>query len=250
MKAVLDTTIQIDRILGSDKRISRIDKVLYGKELVSTTYVLGEYYKNIINDYITLYSIFLQENDVKQTGCRITENVFGRSQGRISKLFCNLAATCDYDIELIKDNLDIYLHILIERFNEELVDMLDETKCSRANASVVYEDGIPKLENISCTKRNKQCQICEFWNKRRQKLESLLDNDKYDTKLKEIIRKSLDDPNNFKGQNCWRLGDTIIVSEVLGLNNTAVCSSNKKDFEPICQLLGVKFISPNYGGLS
>ena len=250
MKAVLDTTIQIDRILGSDIRISRIDEVLKGKELVSTTYVLGEYYKNIINDYITLYNIFLQENDVKQTGCRITENVFGRSQGRMSKLFCNLAANCDYDIELIKDSLDNYLHILIDRFNDELVDLLDETKCNRANASVMYEDGIPKLENISCNKKCNQCEICEFWGKRIDKLKLLLDNDNYDAQLKEIIKKALDVPNNFKGQNCWKLGDTIIASEVLGLEDMVVCSSNKKDFEPVCDSLGVKFISPNYGDLS
>lgn len=247
MKALLDTTIQIDRILGSDNRKNSIDKVLKGKELVSTTYVLGEFYKNIINDYITLYNIFLQENDIKQTGCRITENVFGRSQGRISKLFHNLAANCDYDLELIKDNLDNYLHILIERFNEELVDILDETKCNRSNASVVYEDGVPKLENISCTKKSNQCQICEFWEKRKEKLQLLLDDDKYDKELKDIIKEALNNSNNFKGQNCWKLGDTIIASEAMGLKNIVVCSSNKKDFELICNLLGVKFISPNYG---
>ena len=61
MKVVLDTTIQIDRIFGSNKRLKRIDEVLRGNELISTTYVLGEYFYNIVNDYVTLYNIFLQE---------------------------------------------------------------------------------------------------------------------------------------------------------------------------------------------
>lgn len=59
MKALLDTTIQIDRIFGSDRRIARINEVLKGKQLISSTYVLGEYYKNIVNDFVTLSSIRL-----------------------------------------------------------------------------------------------------------------------------------------------------------------------------------------------
>lgn len=106
MKAHLDTTIQIDRIFGSNKRKNRISDVLEGKELVTSTYVLGEYYNNIINDYITLYNIFLQEKDIEQTGCRITEKVFGRRQGRMFKLFNDLAARCDYDLEMIECNLE------------------------------------------------------------------------------------------------------------------------------------------------
>ena len=59
MKALLDTTIQIDRIFGSDRRIARINEVLKGKQLISSTYVLGEYYRNIVYDVVTLYTIFL-----------------------------------------------------------------------------------------------------------------------------------------------------------------------------------------------
>ena len=59
MKALLDTTIQIDRIFGSDRRIARINEVLKGKQLISSTYVLGEYYKNIVNDFVTLYKILV-----------------------------------------------------------------------------------------------------------------------------------------------------------------------------------------------
>lgn len=249
MKALLDTTIQIDRIFGSDMRIGRINQILNGKELISTTYVLGEYYKNIVNDFVTLYNIFLQENSIVQTGCRITENIFGRKQGRMFKLFNIIASNCDYDIELIKDNLDNYLNLLIEKFNDDLVEILDNTKCNRANASVVYEDVISKLENISCTKKNKQCEICAFWEKRKKGLEKLLINPDYDDELKDIIKRSLNNMDNFKGKNCLKLGDTVITSESMGLIDTAICSSNKKDFEPICTALDVELLSPDYKGL-
>ncbi len=246
MKALLDTTIQIDRIFGSDRRIARINEVLKGKQLISSTYVLGEYYKNIVNDFVTLYNIFLQENDIKQTGCRITENIFGRSQSRIFKLFNNIAANCSYDLDLIKDSLENYVDILIGRFNEYLIDILDNTNCYRAKATVIYEDGIPILKNILCSKKNKQCCICEFWEKRQNELKKLLKNPEYNDDLKKIIKSALLDPNQFKGINCMKLGDTVIASEILGLTDTVICSSNKKDFEPICKSLNLKLISPDY----
>ncbi len=162
MKALLDTTIQIDRIFGSDRRIARINEVLKGKQLISSTYVLGEYYKNIVNDFVTLYNIFLQENDIKQTGCRITENIFGRSQSRIFKLFNNIAANCSYDLDLIKNSLENYVDILIGRFNEDLIDILDNTNCYRAKATVIYEDGIPILKNILCSKKTNNAAYVSF----------------------------------------------------------------------------------------
>lgn len=249
MRVVLDTTIQIDRILGSDKRIDRINEILYDKELITTTYVLGEYYKNIIQDYITLYNIFLQENDIKQTGCRITENIFGRRQGRIFKLFNNLAASCDYDVELVRDNLQNYLELLQERFYEDIDEILNGTECNKASAVVVYEDEVPRLESVSCTKKMKQCKICEFWHKRRDVLELLLEDRKYAEELKHIIQEGLEDSDCFKGNNCMSLGDTIIVSEAWKLKDISICSSNKKDFQPICDSLNITLCSPDYRNL-
>lgn len=249
MRTLLDTTIQIDRILGSDKRKQRIKEILSGKELCSTTYVLGEYYKNIINDYITLYNIFLIENDIKQTNCRITENIFGRSVGRMAKLFSNLIDICDYDLELIKDNLDNYLVLLQERFLDDIDVVLNETNCNKAKAKVVYEDGIPKLESIRCSKQMKQCEICEFWTARKQALDLLLKSKEYPDELKKIISSGIDNGDCFKGNNCMSLGDTVIAAEAWGKEEMSICSSNKKDFQPICDALKIKLCVPDYSNL-
>lgn len=250
MKIHLDTTIQIDRIFGSDKRKNRISDVLDGKELITSTYVLGEYFNNIVNDYITLYHIFLQERNVEQTGCRITEKAFGRSQGRMFKLFNNLAARCDYDVEIIEDNLHNYLDFLLEWFHEGIDgELMDETGCNRAKAKVIYEDGIPRLESIKCSKEKNQCAICGFWQKRREALEELLENDDYDEQLKNIIRDALQTSKNFKGRNCSKLGDTIIVAEIMGKDDVCVCSSNAKDFEPICDTFKIPLVVPDYKNL-
>lgn len=250
MKVHLDTTIQIDRIFGSDKRKSRIAEVLEGKELVTSTYVLGEYYNNMVNDYITLYHIFLQEKDIKQTGCRITEKAFGRSQGRMFKLFNDLVSCCDGDLELIEDNLDNYLQVMLARFHEGIDEtLMNETECHRAKAKVVYEDGIPRLESLRCRKEDHQCEVCTFWMQRKEDLERLLENQNYDRTLKEIIEQSLQENKNFKGRNCSKLGDTVITAEAIGKKDMEVCSSNRGDFEPICESFGVSLTVPDYKNL-
>ena len=94
--------------------------------------------------------------------------------------------------------------------------------------------------------KNKQCCICEFWEKRQNELKKLLKNPEYNDDLKNIIKSALLDPNQFKGINCMKLGDTVIASEILGLTDTVICSSNKKDFEPICKSLNLKLLSPDY----
>lgn len=82
MNLLLDTTIQIDRFLSSKERKEAINDVLKDNTLYSSTYVLGEYY-NLINDFLTLYSLFIQDKDIAETGKHITEKAFGRSQSRM-----------------------------------------------------------------------------------------------------------------------------------------------------------------------
>jgi len=49
MNLLLDTTIHIDRLLGTKERKESINKVLINNELYSSSYVYGEYLNNIVN---------------------------------------------------------------------------------------------------------------------------------------------------------------------------------------------------------
>ena len=57
----------------------------------------------------------------------------------------------------------------------------------------------------------------------------------------------MNNEKDYQGKNCWTLGDVIISIEALkGLESPRVCSSNKKDFQPICEAIGVELVAPDY----
>lgn len=247
MDLLLDTTIQIDRITGTRERQSAVKEKLRGNELFCSTYVLGEYYSNIVNDLVTLYGLFLMDEDPAETMKRITERVFGRSQSRAIKLFANILSICDSDAEQIKDTFLLYMDLIQDEFYADVKEMLDTTQCARANRKIEYEEGVPFLPAVSCAKGNKVCEICSFWKDATAEAEKLVEVDGIDEKIKSIFKKARDSEQEYQGKNCWTLGDVIISVEALkGLQNPGVCSSNKKDFQPICDAIGIGLAVPDY----
>ena len=167
------------------------------------------------------------------------------------KLFNDLASISEYDAELMEENLDLYLKLIIERFYEGIDrDLLNGTDCNLSKAEVVYEDGIPQIKSLKCSKKENQCEICHFWKERENVLKTLLKNEEYGKELKEIIESALEREEDFKGRNCKKLGDTIIAAEIGDFAETCVCSSNAGDFQPICDSLGVMLLSPDYKGIN
>ncbi|MEM7531383.1 MAG: hypothetical protein AAF639_04350 [Chloroflexota bacterium] len=56
----LETTIQIERVLGNRKRQAALYTELSGYRLITSHYVLGEYLRTVIRDAIHLYEILLK----------------------------------------------------------------------------------------------------------------------------------------------------------------------------------------------
>lgn len=243
---LLDTTIQIDRFLGSKERKLAINKVLLNNKLFSSTYVLGEYY-NLINDFITLYALFIQDKNIAETGKHITERTFGRSRGRIEKLYFNIIEKCDYDIDLIENTLDNFLCQIESVFTYRLeLPLIDCTRCARAQQKIICEDEIPMLKKVKCHKDKEICQICVFFEQRAEELEKLLKVE-IAQNFREIISKGIEQISEFRGNNCKSVGDVIISLEANELeSDKGVCSSNKRDFKPVCECLEIPLISPDY----
>lgn len=62
MKALIETTIQINRIFKS-KQKAAINKFMSEHECYCSTYILGEFKATIVNDFLTLYGIVRTENN-------------------------------------------------------------------------------------------------------------------------------------------------------------------------------------------
>lgn len=248
MNLLLDTTIQIDRITGSKDRKKAIEKALGDNRLFCSTYVLGEYTANIVTDFVTLYQLFLLNNkDIGETGKRISETVFGRSQGRVSKLYANILSMCEFDAEEVEDTFLLYMDLIQDEFFINVEEVINTTACARADRKVVFEDGIPCLPQISCTRDKEICGICGFWKQASDEAGKLLEASVINDKIKEILKSAKSDEKKYRGKNCMTLGDTIISLEACKDDRElAVCSSNKKDFAPICNVLGVELVSPDY----
>lgn len=247
MDLLLDTTIQIDRIIGSKDRKKSINKLLKDNKLFCSTYVLGEYYTNIVADFVTLYSLFLMDKNIGETGKRINEVVFGRSQSRVAKLYANILAMCEFDIEEIEDSFLLYMDLIQDEFFLNLEEVINTTDCPRANKKIVFEDERPILSQVSCTKNKEICSVCQLWAQSKDEIKNLVASSAVDEKIRDILNAAQLDEKNYRGKNCMTLGDTIISLEACkNERDLVICSSNKKDFQPICDAIGVDLVSPDY----
>lgn len=247
MDVLLDTTVQIDRATGSRQRQKAVKDVLAGRKAYSSTYVLGEYYATVVSDLVTLYALFLQDKDIGETGKRITERVFGRSQSRVSKLYANILALCEFDVEEVEDTFRLSMDLIQDEFFLNLEGMLDGTKCARATRKIEYEDNIPFLPEVRCRKSEEVCGICTFWRRARQEAEELASSEGVDGKIRGILQSARENEQEYRGNHCKTLGDTVISLEAKkSRHGLGICSSNKKDFQPICDAIGVELAVPDY----
>lgn len=238
MKVLLDTTIQINRMFKKNER-ELIERFLSENECYCSSYVLGEFMSNIINDFVTLYSIMQIEDDLTEVYQRIAEVYSDRSKTRMLYLVNDLAREFDKDYELIKEQLEIYPERLISRFyygiNETL---LDKTQCARAKANIKNKKGTLYLEGIRCRKTDNQCEIEAFWNHNKSSVKGLERKSGIPKKMIPILEQLNDTDVIPKGNACKTMGDCIISLESLELHKGKVLSSNRKDFFPICEHIG------------
>lgn len=247
MNLLLDTTIQIDRITGSKERKRAIMETLKNHKLFCSSYVKGEYYSNTVNDLVTLFGLFLIDRDTGETGKRITERVFGRSQSRMSKLYANILVMCNFNPDEIEDTFYLYIDLIQDEFMTDIEVLLDTTECARADREVKYEDGIPYLPAVHCTKNKNICNICYLWEQFKEQTDKLIKEKTADQKILDILTAARDDAAQYKGRNCMTLGDLIISLEALNhTDKLGVCSSNRKDFQPLCDSIGVDLAVPDY----
>ncbi len=242
MEALLDTTIQIDRIFKREKK-EIIKKYLSEHKCGSSTYVLGEFKNNIIKDCVALCNIMQMEDSFSGVRKNINEKVFNRSFQRMYYIFDDLCDLYGEQYELIKEELLTYSKRLERRFYFGISpELLSKTGCHRAEAVIVQEGNAIKLQGIGCTKKDDFCNICDFWKENIKIVDGLICKKVTSLKVEKALSAVKENYKKAKGNTCKSLGDCIIAVEALNTEKKAVYTSNLKDFKPICDYIGVDMI--------
>ena len=236
----METTVQADKFLGERERKNNIRNMCKNKKLVSSTYVLGEFKSNFLKDATSLYILVKDSADIGEAIIRFSEVYSKRISSRMGKLFGNLIKDCGIDNkEELLDTLEFYIEdLLVKRFKEDIDKILiDNTKCVRSLAKPYKEDGVWRI-NVSCTKKpNPKCNVKEFLiNDNIDSLKKLTQLPEQMKNVEDIIYQIVNNKDLPYGNNCRTLGDTIIALEAP--KDSIIFSTNKKDFEPICEKIG------------
>lgn len=240
MDILLDTTVQIERIFKR-KNKAAIENIISKKNCGSSTYVLGEFKRNMVKDFVTLYNIMQIEDSIAGVRENINDTVFHRSFQRVYYVFNDLCKTYNEDYDLIKEELRTYPKRLERRFSYGLKSPLfNETHCHRAEAQVEFGNGKATIPGVNCSKNDDFCTSCEFWNKYEQCVTGLEKEAALIDKMKINLSKVIEDGEPLKGNICKSLGDCIISLEALQTTEKKVCTTNIKDFKPICNYIGVE----------
>ncbi len=169
----------------------------------------------------------------------------------MSKLYANILAMCNFAVDEVEDTFQLYVELIQDEFFLDLEEVLNKTKCVRAQREVTYEDGVPVLSNARCRKGDENCDICLLWEEAQQETEQILKSKEINEKILKILRIAKENPQEYRGNNCKTLGDTVISLEAKKSEyELKICSSNRKDFQPICDAIGVKLVAPDYSGKS
>lgn len=239
MKALIETTVQINRIFKSKKRAA-INEFMKENECYSSTYVLGEFKANMVHDFLTVYGIVRTENNFTDVYEKIAE-VYGssRQKSRLILLVTNLQRDYGDDYALVKEQLEEYPELLLHRFSRGIkTKLLNSTDCARAKAELDTEHMTWRGNGIHCRKDCKQCAIAGFWEKNKDLVKNLEVVEDVPDNMREPLRR-LNERNEIpKGNACRSLGDCIIALESLELENGCVVTSNEIDYAPICRETG------------
>lgn len=243
----LETTIQADRNFNYKSERNKVNAELEGKTLLCSTYVLGEFVNNFLQNTITFYNLLIDSTSTGEALVRLGSRFHStRQYNRVMRILSVLTEDGKINREELLPRLDILIEdIMISRFYSKLqLPLIDGTKCHRAIVKPVKEDGLWRLR-ITCRKNPKPpCRMEQFYTEHKEnfvRLEEITDDH-----LKECIGivKNINNKKDLPlGKNCWAIGDFVICHE--SPNNSVIYTTNLKDYEPICNIIGKKLYKPN-----
>lgn len=259
----LDTTIQIERVVGSRTRQAALHSELADYRLITSTYVLGEYLRTIVKDAVQLHRLIAQNIYLDDAMTQIAQHLNKREASRMLLILGALLRICgQHDEKLdpaarndLLDRLSRYIEIsLPNRFMLGIAELLDDTHCGLAGERPVAcqilsaPDSSYRLR-CQCVRHVRECNLAELlrdrWSAEIKMLAQGLAG-KADPALARMGRLAgeiLADPTLARGRNCTRyLGDMIIALELP--QDVALYTTNRRHFALLLAILGKKLHTP------
>jgi len=241
LRVFLDTTIQIERVTATRARQAEIARALTGAQVITSTYVLGEYLRTLVQDALVLYNLVRKAGQLYDVETQIAHLLNKRSASRCLLLWASLHRAGVYEPAKLLRTLRVYIEYgLVNRFMVGVNELLDITACGLAQERPVRLREAYRLR-AQCTRRVKECDLAERLAGYRPQVRALADGlqDHPDAALARI----LEDPHVARGRNCtWYLGDLVIALELP--SDAALYTTNRRHFEPLCTLLGKQIFEP------
>ncbi len=248
----LETTIQIDRILGDEASKATIEAHLLEQNVITSTYVHMEFNRTVVDDFIAVHAAVSAEQHLGDALMRLRQGnrrFRPRSLDRclhIWGILLNQLEDESFTREKLLDILELYIEqLLLRRFMAGVDQVVNATDCDLPKDKPRSADGRYVLE-VTCRRQTARCRLPGFMSENLNVLEkvrfrSLESSEQELQVIGETISVAQGNWQVAKGQkNCWRLGDLIIVLESPA--DAAIYTTNRKHFEPLCAALGKQLL--------
>ncbi|MBC8447500.1 MAG: hypothetical protein H8D78_07100 [Chloroflexi bacterium] len=244
----LDSTIQIERVVGSRARQAELHHQLAGFKLITSTYVLGEYLRTLARDVTLLHTLTLEHEHLDDVMTAIARQHSQRVSKRALLLWANVYREGRFSRQDILEKLDDYITFqLVSRFMNSIDELLDTTACGLARERPQQLGELHYLRS-QCTRRVEECDLSERLRSWRPELRLVADglyehSDRALARMGDLAAQLVDAPDLARGRNCtWYLGDLIIALEIP--SDAALYTTNRRHFGPLCTLLGKHLHQP------
>lgn len=266
-RVLLDNTIQVDRQKMAS-RSRHIDELLKSYPWTfATSICLLEFKAVIIQECISIHDRLAHVRRYTHVVDAMTEKNWRqvKLRGHIFRNLINIYAPSSFEVSeeddrRLADKARMRLEQIIPRLYDWFFASVDVVLRNRINCSRAFDR--PKKRRVGfgpnlpeCRAENKDCRVEDYIREHARPFVESLRNviEGMDEGQAEQLRRScelfesvLNDPKRELGTNdCRRAGDFLIALEALDYATHAL-STNARDWQPLCDILGYQFVRVNY----
>jgi len=251
----LDTSIQIERFVGpaSNRQLIEQQLALPSFHAVTSHYVLMEFQRSVVADYVRVYNQILRFDLWHETAQALHLGAIARrprALGRCLQILTEVMVQSQLDRTTALQLLQLEIkRNLLRRFWHHVTPLPDTIVCDLVVSGMPTHADTSFTVADTCRKERATCHLPSLLTDQRDRLLTLLDyltahprSIKDQPRVEQRLRTALSDPRAALGQSaCWPLGDLIIALQIPP--NTALWTRDP-DFAPLATALEIPLYQP------